>query len=269
MTSTYLRKKVSQNFTVIGNELIRDKNLSWKSTGFLIYLLSCADNWELNFQDLQKRKKDRLTSTRKAAEELKVAGYLKIERVRNEKGQIIYTNWNVRDTPLTVNIVAEEPYVENQHMDNPNAENRVQRKTSSISTPLNKKQQPPPASQELVSSSGNDLIFDKAINQNLHQKISDLLSEVEPILAQQMLDVVASFGDKAKSPLRLLQSFVNNQSGFDPSAGFAISKKRQNERLAAEKRRLEQQQKNKPRKNISAGKKPLAAGLKDGDYSSK
>lgn len=251
MASTYLRKKVSQNFTVISNELIRDKNLSWKSTGFLIYLLSSADDWELNFEDLQKRKKDGLSSTQKAAEELKVAGYLKIERVRNDKGQIIHTNWHVTDSPETENLATEEPYMENPYMDKPNEENRGQRKTNSKSTSFNKKQQQPAA--EATEGSGScNLIFDKAIDHSLHQQLTALLRNVQPILAQSMLDTLAQKiidGErnekfKVGNALNLVAHFMNVK--FDPTAGIAISRKRENERLAAVGRLKESERKAKP-----------------------
>lgn len=267
MASTYLRKKVSQNFTVISNELIRDKNLSWKSTGFLIYLLSSADDWELNFEDLQKRKKDGLTSTQKAAEELKVAGYLKIERVRNEKGQIIYTNWHVTDTPETENLVAKKPYIENPYMDKPNAENRVQRKTNSKSTSLNKKQQQPAASAA-GGSGGCFLIFDEAIDENLHQQLADLLLNVEQKLAQSMLNTLAQKiidGERTEkfkvgNALNLMAHFINVK--FDPTAGLAISKSQQRAAVDAEKRKLESERKNQPYKNPSIGKISAVDALK-------
>lgn len=248
MASTYLRKKVTLNFTTLSNELIRDKNLSWKSTGFLIYLLSCADNWELNFSDLKNRKKDGKSSTQAAADELKAAGYLKIEKVRNEKGQIISFEW----------VVSDEPYMENPDMGKPDMETQLQRKTNSKSTNVNKQQ---PAAEAAVGS-GGQLIFDKAIDQKLYQKLSHALFAVEPVLAQQMLDVIASFGDKAESPLRLLKSFVNDQDNFDPKPGFAISRKRQREEADAEKRRLESEKNNRPSKNPSIGKPSCADALK-------
>lgn len=251
MASTYLRKKVTNNFTTLSNELIRDKNLSWKSTGFLIYLLSCADNWELNFSDLKNRKKDGKSSTQAAADELKAAGYLKIEKVRNEKGQIVSFDW----------VVSDKPYMENPYMDNPDMENQPQIKTNPISTSLNKKQQQPAA--EAAAGSSGLLIFDKSINQNLRQKLAGLLADVDSNLAQQMLDVLVSLGDKARYPLKLMKRFVENQDDFDPTPGLVSSRKRENERLAVEKRKLEAEKKNRPFKNPAVGKIKLVDLLKE------
>lgn len=245
MATTYLRKKVNQNFTIVSNEVIRDKNLSWKATGFLAYLLSCADGWELNFEDLKKRKKDGLTATRTAAEELKNAGYLSIKKIRDEKGRIISFDWIVTDIPNAENPDLDYPYV-----DFPYVDNRTQRSTNSKSTSLNKKQQQPVAKAPDCSGSGScNLIFDKVIDQSLHQKLYDLLVNVEAALAQQMLDVLAqkikwgieNSKFKVESPVGLVGSFVKNPNRFDPTPGFTIARKRENDKVEAEKRRMDKE----------------------------
>lgn len=254
--STFLRKKLSTNFTTLPNSLIRDPNLSWKATGFLSYLLSCADGWELNFADLSKRKKDGEAATRAAAAELKEIGYLKINSIRSEKGRIERFEWVVSDQPELQNPDVDYPDVDFPHLDN-----RGQRKNNSIRNSFNKKQPQQPAAGAAGSTppaeqvgGGGSLIFDKAIDQNLHQKLIILLADVELKLAQQMLDVLTAMGAQANSPLRLIKSFVANQDDFDPAPGFTIARKRENERMEVEKRRVENERIAKP-KNYTAAER--------------
>ncbi len=111
----------------------------------------------------------------------------------------------------------------------------------------------------VYSGSGN-LIFDKSIHENLHQELTRLLLNVEPTLAQSKLDTLAQKiidGErneklKVSSPLSLMKHFINKS--FDPTLGLTISKRRENERLAEEKRLAENERKAQPKNYAGAEK---------------
>src|SRR5690606_40378080 len=52
-----LRRKVSRSFTTLPNDLIRDKQLSWKALGQLVFLLSLPPSFRLSLAFLTKQKK--------------------------------------------------------------------------------------------------------------------------------------------------------------------------------------------------------------------
>ena len=113
---------------------------------------------------------------------------------------------------------------------------------------------------EAIVGSGGKLIFDKAIDQNLHQQLTALLENVQPILAQSMLNTLAQKildGERNEkfrvgNALNLIAYFINVK--FDPTAGIAISKSQQRAAAETEKRKLESEQKNRPYKNPADGK---------------
>ncbi|MDP2152212.1 MAG: hypothetical protein Q8J66_00935 [Methylotenera sp.] len=258
--SIFLRKKLSSNFTTLPNSLIRDPNLSWKATGFLAYLLSCADGWELNFADLSKRKKDGESATRAAAVELKEAGYLQINKMRDERGRIIGYEWVVSNQPEL-----QTPDVDSPNVDFPHLENRGQRKNNSKSNSFNKQQpqQHKPAEQ---SCGGGDLIFDKNIKEEYKVDLIKVLAGVENEKAQAALDELAAglCNKTVKIPAAWLQFVIKNGLQRTPE-GLIISSRRKNENREIEKRRVENEATKQPRNVELAEKykaKRIAMGIK-------
>lgn len=93
-----------RDFTILDNNIFKNKNLSLKAKGLLSMLLSLPNNWQFSERGLTALSKDGRDSLRSGLDELEDNGYLKRERVRNESGQFIKTVYNVYETPLV-----EEP----------------------------------------------------------------------------------------------------------------------------------------------------------------
>lgn len=85
-------------FTTIYNLTIRDNNLSNKSLGLLVKLLSLPENWNFSFNGIVAICKDGKSAVSSEMEELKASGYLYIDKVRDKDGTYLY-NYNVYDTP--------------------------------------------------------------------------------------------------------------------------------------------------------------------------
>ena len=81
-----LHKHQRTTYTPIDNEVLRDPNLSWRATGMLAYLLSLPDNWNVNIEDLTRRKTAGRTAARSTMQELKDAGFVVLKESRDEKG---------------------------------------------------------------------------------------------------------------------------------------------------------------------------------------
>lgn len=247
-------------FKIILRETLQDTRLSLKALGALCRLISQPGDWTWELWYLEKEiLKVGRDARKKIFAELEITGYLMRSRCKDEKGQWLHSyqlfaecrkeKLNTEDKPRNGKS-SDGKAVDGEAADGKGVD--IIHNTDLENTELENTQPQQPAA-EAVGSGGN-LIFDKTINQNLHQTLADLLSDVEPILAQQMLDTLAGMGDKVKSPLRLLKSFVNNHADFDLTPGLTISKKRQRVAAETEKSKLELEQKNRPRKNRSSGK---------------
>ena len=121
-------------FTTIYNLTIRDNNLSNKSLGLLVKLLSLPENWNFSFNGIVAICKDGKSAVGTEMEELKQAGYLYIEKLRDRDGTYLY-NYNVFDTPQeeliraykekkSLNIQDIHPEPDFPVLDNPELENQ-------------------------------------------------------------------------------------------------------------------------------------------------
>ena len=260
-------KRVEEAFEILPRATLQDNRLSLDALGALVRLASLPGNWEWQVWHLEKKVlKVGRDYRRRIFNELEAAGYLKREKNNNGNGRWEHT-YNLQLLSAGAASTSDALSVAGESTaGSPTAGQGVDKENSREleNTELENTQPPPAAAQQVVVSGGSHLIFDKAIDQNLHQQLSALLQNVEPKLAQQMLDVVAGMGNKALYPIKLIKSFIANQADFDLTPGLSISRKRENERLAAEKRKMENEEKKKPYKNISVGKMSAADALKKG-----
>jgi len=94
-----IRNKLKKKFVQIENVSLEDPNLSWQGKGLLSYLLSRPDNWTISLSNLIKQGTDGQTATRTALKELEARGYLRRERICDEKGRIVKWEKVIYETP--------------------------------------------------------------------------------------------------------------------------------------------------------------------------
>ena len=87
------------NYTVMSNYHLQDKKLSLKAKGLLSYMLSLPDDWDYSLKGLTIGCKDGLDSVRTAVLELEEHGYVRRQKVRNARGQIIDYDYQVYESP--------------------------------------------------------------------------------------------------------------------------------------------------------------------------
>lgn len=97
----------STNYTILPNTVARDKALSFRSRGILVYLLSLADGWETNSKALVEQASEGRDAIRASLKELEAAGYLIRTRYRDQRG-IWRCEWTVHETPQPVDNSGEE-----------------------------------------------------------------------------------------------------------------------------------------------------------------
>ena len=133
----FIRVVKDKNYTVINNEFIRRPDLSWKSKGILVYILSLPDDWNINLNEVMNHATEGESAFRSGWKELNSAGYVERKPVRDKKNKII-THWETivyenadvaRKKPHS-----ENPQVDNQDVDNQDVDNRKLLSTEELST---------------------------------------------------------------------------------------------------------------------------------------
>jgi hypothetical protein len=72
----YFASKKSQNYTVMSNYHLRDKELSLKAKGLLSQMLSLPDDWDYTLAGLSHINRESKDAIRSAVNELEAAGYI-------------------------------------------------------------------------------------------------------------------------------------------------------------------------------------------------
>lgn len=127
-----IKKHKNSNFTVVDNDILKNKNLSLKAKGLLIMLLSLPDDWEFSEAGLTVLSKDGRDGLRSGLKELETFGYLKrTQEISGGKfGRIIY---NIFEIPLLEKPMSEKPITEkpmseiphNKELNNKELNNKV------------------------------------------------------------------------------------------------------------------------------------------------
>lgn len=119
-----IRVDKRSNYTVVDNTFIRDMNLSLKSKGLMLIMLSLPPEWDYSVAGLSAICKEGMTAIRGALKELEECGYLRRERRNSEKGYFVY-EYILSEIPQphngnlhTVEEHAVEAYAEDTHTEN-------------------------------------------------------------------------------------------------------------------------------------------------------
>lgn len=96
-----LKIKKNKNYTVISNDILRNRNLSWKAKGMLCYMLSCDDSWKFSIRGLAEMSSDGISAVSSTLKELEDAGYYKKEKIY-ENGKIKEWVYYISETPIYI-----------------------------------------------------------------------------------------------------------------------------------------------------------------------
>lgn len=125
----------NQNYIVMSNHHLRDRNLSYKAKGLLSFMLSLSDDWDYSLAGLCSISKESRDGIRSILKELQEYHYVEIEKVRGNKGYFEY-NYLIYEIPHFIDLENEQnnPDTENPHLDTPNVEMPTQINTNKINT---------------------------------------------------------------------------------------------------------------------------------------
>lgn len=100
-----IKSRVTDNFTVLPNEILQSTELTLLEKGLLVTLLSCPSNWIIYKTSLHRLLNDKKVNTDKAFKGLQDKGYILSVRVIGKKNTFIGWNHLVYDKPTTENDV--------------------------------------------------------------------------------------------------------------------------------------------------------------------
>ena len=95
------RVKKSNDYTIVCNHVFRNKNISFKSKGLLLQMISMPDDWRFSSESLMEFATDGRDSVRTSLKELEEQHYLVRTRDTNDKGQFVGYIYDVYEKPLT------------------------------------------------------------------------------------------------------------------------------------------------------------------------
>tara|TARA_R110002110_G_scaffold382270_1_gene593505 strand:- start:30 stop:692 length:663 start_codon:yes stop_codon:yes gene_type:complete len=119
----------NKDFSIISNNIFKDKKLSLKAKGLLALLLSLSDNWKLSISGLNSILKEGHRSIRSTINELIKFKYMDRHQVR-ENGKILYWNYIVYENPKL--------HVHNVDVENVHEQNEIEYNTKEINNQFNK-----------------------------------------------------------------------------------------------------------------------------------
>lgn len=131
--STIIRVEKNRNYTVMSNQFLRNKQLSMKAKGLLAVCLSLPDDWDYSINGLVSICKESITAVRNAMKELEEHGYMRINKLQNEKGHFYY-EYVIFETPDTGFLYVDSSDMENSYIEKQVVDNQLQLNTNQLST---------------------------------------------------------------------------------------------------------------------------------------
>lgn len=117
-----IRHTPKEGYTPIPNQTIRDKRLTGRDIGILVYMLSLPDGWNFSIKGLVTvLPNDGRDGISVSLQRLEKAGYLRRTRARNTSGTISGCEWTISDLPL-VSPQTEKPDMVLPQTDFPDAD---------------------------------------------------------------------------------------------------------------------------------------------------
>lgn len=134
-----LKNKTQGNYTIVSQNIMRDRNLSLAERGMLITLLSLPDNWHLTLKGLSEILPDGRDKVANTLNSLIDKGYVTRVQSRGERGKFDSTDLEVHETPVVAtdpipehedimenSPCTEKPYTVNPNTEKPDTENPTQ-----------------------------------------------------------------------------------------------------------------------------------------------
>lgn len=123
------RVERTQNYTVMSNYHLRDKQLSLKAKGLLSLMLSLPEDWDYTLAGLARISLEGKDAIRAAVVELERAGYVQRRQTTDKAGKFSVNEYIIREYPIS-----KEPPLEGPSSAPPLSGNPMTEKTATVST---------------------------------------------------------------------------------------------------------------------------------------
>ena len=123
------RVERTNNYTVMSNYHLRDKNLSLKAKGLLSQMLSLPEDWDYTLAGLARINAEGKDAIRAAVVELEKAGYVQRRQTTDKTGKFAANEYVIREYP-----VSHEPSPEGPLSAEPLSGNPMTADPSTVST---------------------------------------------------------------------------------------------------------------------------------------
>ena len=117
------RIQKTENYTVMSNYHLRDRELSCKACGLLSKMLSLPEDWDYTTRGLASICKDGVDSIGTALKELEKRGYLVRRRIRGSNGRLADVEYVIYETPQQVEPNTDSPHTGFPDMEKPDQGN--------------------------------------------------------------------------------------------------------------------------------------------------
>lgn len=226
------RVKPLDNFTLVPNSLLNEKQISFKAKGLYAYLNSKKDDWNFTIDLIAKNGKDGRDSVASGLKELEDFGFLERRRYKDDKGYFDI-EYILKSEPFEVikydNPPKENPYEENPYQENPYEEkaddiyNTINNNTINNNT-IDSNNTPPQKNENLKSKKSKKEVevIEEKFPFGEHQNVKLSLDEKEKLLQrwgadvfQQIVDKLSNYklssGTKYKSDYGAINNWVAKQ----------------------------------------------------------
>ena len=109
------RKVKKTDFTVIDNNIFKNKTLTLKAKGMICTMLSLPDDWSFSEEGLAELSDDSRTTIRSTLKELMEYGYLTRKQLKDKNGKFINSLYTIYEEPLYQKPTTEKPISEKIH----------------------------------------------------------------------------------------------------------------------------------------------------------
>jgi hypothetical protein len=138
-----IRVEKTQNYTVMSNHHLRNKDMSLKAKGLMSLMLSLPPQWDYSIGGLVSICKESHTSIRSALKELEQNKYLIRQRINNEKGYFSY-EYTLYELPHTEKLHTDKAHTEKQHTENRTQLSKERKKKDKLNKEKEIKKKPQP-----------------------------------------------------------------------------------------------------------------------------
>jgi len=204
---TLFRAQHNTDYSVVRNDIIRDKRLSWKAKGIWLYAFSRKDDWTFYLKDIVNHSTDGRDSVRGGLAELEEFGYLTREQTR-ENGKFADFTYVFHEISLKKCL----PETENPTSVNPTSVNRPLLNTDPIPSTESKKRERSAEAPPPLISFGNHV---KLKEEDYRKFATDWGKEATDAMIEELNDYIDSKGVKYKCYAATLRKWFRRKKDFD------------------------------------------------------